>query len=230
MTMPADGTPALPVGVTDSDLTAIRAAGAVRVVIAVVTTVAGVVGAGSWDGRLTALLGLVWLPWTVLTLAAANPTTGRGRKLAFALYGGPAGDVAIVFCAQCLAPGGWGVFLLADALAVSLAASLWRSREAWTLLSACVGLTAAAQAVVPDHERVAAGLPVLFALALGGLVVVVGRIARDHRRAALSSHRFQQKAETILARVGDAIVVTDGSGVVTECNPAGERLMGRDRQ
>ena len=219
-----------PVRVTESDLTAIRAAGAVRVLVGVVATAAGVVGVGTWDDRLTALIGVVWLPWTVVTLAAASSARGRRRNLGLALYGGPAGDVAIVFAAQCLAPGGWGAFLLADALAVSLAASLWRSRDAWILLGCCVGLTVVAQGVVPDHDRVAAGLPVLFALALGGLVVVVGRIARDHRRAALSSHRFQQKAETILARVGEAIVVTDGAGVVTECNPAGERLMARDRQ
>jgi len=64
-------------------------------------------------------------------------------------------------------------------------------------------------------------------VAIGGLVVVVGRIARGHRQVAVTSHRIQQKAETILARVATGIVVTDGAGVVLECNPAGERLIGR---
>ena len=240
MSPPTDGTPARllsgaggPVRVTESDLVAIRAAGVVRVVVGAAATAVGAIGAGSWDrslGVLFVLVGLVWLPWTVILLAAAAAAPGSRRSTRLAAYGGPIGDVAIVFAAQCLAPWTWGVVLLADALAVSLAASLWRSRDAWVLLGACVGLTVAAQAVVPDHRRIAVGLLALFALTLGALVIVVGRIAREHRRAALTSHRFQLKAETILARVGDAIVVTDGAGVVTECNPAGERLMGRDRQ
>ena len=79
--------------------------------------------------------------------------------------------------------------------------------------------------MTPDLSMVA-----VFALALAGLVVVVGRAARDHRSAAASSHRLQQKADTILARVADGIVVTDGEGIVLETNPAGERLMGRQGQ
>jgi len=69
-----------------------------------------------------------------------------------------------------------------------------------------------------------------FALALAGMVLVVRRIARKHRVATVDSHRFQQKAESILARVADGIVVTDGAGIVLETNPAGERLMGRQGQ
>jgi PAS domain S-box-containing protein len=134
--------------------------------------------------------------------------------------------VLIVFAAQCFVPWAWGILLLADALAVSLAASLWRTRDAALLLGLCLSLTVVAQVVVPADGRVAVGLLVAFALAMAGLVVVVGRIARNHRLAAVNSHRFQQKAETILARVVDGIVVTDGSGVVLETNPAGERLMG----
>ena len=68
------------------------------------------------------------------------------------------------------------------------------------------------------------------ALALAGMVVVVGRIARNHRVTTVSSQRFQQKGETILARVADGIVVTDDAGIVLETNPAGERLMGRQGQ
>ncbi|HEV3399082.1 MAG TPA: hypothetical protein VG693_07310, partial [Actinomycetes bacterium] len=78
MSAGADGE-GTPVRVTDSDVAAIRAAAAVRVLVAVVTTAAGVVGAGSWDGRLTALVGLVWLPWTVATLAAASAASATGR-------------------------------------------------------------------------------------------------------------------------------------------------------
>jgi PAS domain S-box-containing protein len=215
--------------VSDSDAGAMRAAAIVRVAIAVVATSAGLAGASQWDrslGTLFLLIGFLWLPWSIFLLYATASTGGRRRHLQKALYGGPAADIAIVFAAQCLLPWAWGLLLVADALAVSLAASLWRSREAWALLGACVVLTMVAQAVLEPHDRQAVGLLALFALAMAGLVVVVGRMARDHRVAAVTSHRFQQKAETILARVADGIVVTDSLGVVLEANPAGERLMG----
>jgi PAS domain S-box-containing protein len=230
--------PATPSGVDprrtrliESDLAAIRAAAVVRVAVAAVAATIGIVGAGQWSRSVTTLfflIGLVWLPLTVFLLLVSSLHRGYRRNLRAALYGGPVGDVLIVFAAQCLVPWAWGVFLLADALAVSVAASLWSTRKAWSLLGLCVGLTVLAQAIVPAADRMAIGLEVVFALALGGLVVVVQRIARDHRLAAVSSHRFQQKAETILARVADGIVVTDGAGVVLECNPAGERLMALD--
>jgi PAS domain S-box-containing protein len=209
------------------EFTAVRAAGLVRVVIATVTSAVGVAGAGRWEGSMALLflaVGLIWLPWSVFLLA-----TGSGReRTRLAVYGGPLGDVLIVFAAQCLVPWAWGILMLADALAVSLAASLWRPRDASLLLCWSVGLTVLAQSIVSPPDRVAVGLVVVFAVAMAGLVVVVGRIARDHRLAAVNSHRFQQKAETILARVADGIVVTDGKGEVLETNPAGERLIGAE--
>ncbi len=218
-----------PARVSEPDLTAIRAAGVARVAIGVVAGAIGLAGAGRLEGPpalLYLLIGLGWLPWSVFVFVAGSGGAGDQRRLRVAAYGGPVGDVLIVFAAQCLVPWAWGIFLLADALAVSLAASLWRARDAWFLLGLCVGLTLLAQALVPGDQRMAAGLLVIFALAMAGLVSVVGRIARGHRRVAVSSHRFQQKAETILARVADGIVVTDGAGVVVEWNPAGERLIG----
>ncbi|MGH9265838.1 MAG: ATP-binding protein [Acidimicrobiales bacterium] len=211
------------------DLTAVRAASVVRMIVATTATAAGLVGARQWDRPLAVLflsVGLVWLPWTIFLLVASTGRAGR-RPLRLAVYGGPMSDVVVVFAAQCLVPWAWGVFMLADALAVSLAASLWPARHAWFLLGFCVSLTVLAQILLPTEDSMSIGLLVVFALAMAGLVVVVGRIARDHRLAAVNSHRFQQKAETILARVADGIVVTDGSGVVLECNPAGERLIGQ---
>ncbi|HEV2761201.1 MAG TPA: PAS domain-containing sensor histidine kinase [Acidimicrobiales bacterium] len=218
----------------EADRGALRAAGVARVIVALVVALAagfGLVGGGWWDRSMNNPLlavALMWLPWAVLLLVAGSKRPGGTRHLRLAVYGGPFGDVVIVFAAQCLVPWAWGVLLLVDALTVSFAASLWRARDAWLLLGFCVGLTMLAQAIVPAEHRLAVPLLVAFALALAGLVVVVGRIARDHRLAAVSSHRFQQKAETILARVAEAIVVTDGFGIVQETNPAGERLMGRE--
>jgi PAS domain S-box-containing protein len=215
----------------DSDLATLRAASLTRVTIAGITAAVGVAGARWWEGGVAVLFlaaGFVWLPWSIYLLAAGSSRQGGPRHLRLAAYGGPIGDVAIVFAAQCLVPWAWGLLLLADAMAVSLAALMWRRRAVWVLLGLCVTLTMVAQAVLRPEDRVAVGLLAVFALALVGLVVVVGRIARDHRRAAVSSHRFQKKAETILARVADGIVVTDGAGVVVETNPAGERLIGAE--
>jgi PAS domain S-box-containing protein len=206
-----------------------RAAGAGRVVVAAASAAIGLAGAQWWDPRLGLLflaVGLIWLPWSVFLFAACATPARRSRYWRLVAYGGPLGDVIIVFAAQCLLPWAWGILMLADALAVSLAASLWRPRDSWGLLGLCVGLTILAQVAAPSDSRVAVGLLVVFALAMAGLVVVVGRIARVHRVAAVNSHRFQQKAETILARVADSIVVTDGSGMILETNPAGERLTG----
>ncbi len=218
--------------VGDSDLAAVRAAALARVAVAAIVAL-GVIGGRWWDrsqGVLFLVIVLVWLSWAVLLLVAGSSPTGLIRSSRLAFYGGPVGDVLIVFAAQCFVPWAWAILLLADTLAVSLAASLWRTRDAVLLLGLAMSLTVVAQVVVPAEGRVAADLLVAFAMAMAGLVVVVGRIARAHRLAADNSHRFQQKAETILARVADGIVVTDGSGVVVETNPAGERLMGRRDQ
>ena len=212
----------------DSDLTAMRAAALVRVSLAVVTAGTGLLGAGRWDppmGRFFLLLGVLWLPWSFALLIAGSTGAG-GRRLQLALYGGPIVDVAVIFAAQCLVPWAWGTLLVADALAVSVAAWLWQGQKAWFLLTASVALTVAAQAVIEPGDRQPAGLVAMFALAMVGLFVVVIRVSRNHRVAAVTSHHFRQKAETIVARVADGIVVTDGNGIVLETNPAGQRMMG----
>jgi len=220
-----------PTRISDSDLVAMRAAALVRVAVAGLAAGLGLVGAGRWDrpmGTLFVLLGLAWLPWTLFLFFAGRANPGRRRHLQLALYGGPVGDVAVLFAAQCLAPWAWGFLLLAEALAVSVAAWLWPGRRAWFLLGFSIVLTVIAQGIVAADDRQPAGLLAVFALSIVGLTLIVGRIARNHRVAAVTSRHFRQKAETILNRVAEGIVVTDGKGIVLETNPAGERLMGAE--
>ncbi len=220
-------------GGAGADLAALRTVALVRFLVAVTVTVVGLVGAGAlgaggWDRSVTVLFllaGLVWLPWTAVLLATSSRAGGSDR-VRLALFGGPVGDVAMAFAAQSLAPRAWGLFLLADAVVLGVAAALWRGRAAWLLLVPCVALTVLAQAVSPAGDRLTVALLIVSSLALAGLIGVVGRIARTQRQTAVRSRRFQQKAETIVARVADGIVVTDGAGVIVECNPAGQRLIG----
>ena len=113
--------------VSDSDLAALRAAAVGRAAVA--ATVAAVTLAGArWSGRpigvLLLVVALVWLPWASFLLVAGSSHSGRIRHGRLIIYGGPLGDVLIVFAAQCLVPWAWGILLLADAFALSLAASL----------------------------------------------------------------------------------------------------------
>lgn len=207
---------------TEPDLVAVRAAAFVRVGLA---TCAGMLGS-ALDGleprteALFLLIGLVWLPWACILLLASD---GRGQ---LALRGGPIGDCLMVFAAQCLLPTAGALVLLAHVLLVCFAASIWRARPAWLLAALSTVLTLFAQTLVPEAERLESPLLVLFGVVLGAVVVLVNRIVSRQGQAAQSSSRMRAKADTILARVADGLIVTDATGTILQCNPAGERLVG----
>src|SRR5215207_2745421 len=107
-----------PPRISDADRVAMRAAALARVAVAGLAAGIGLVGAGRWEhsiGTLFLLVALLGLPWNLLLLLVAMGHPGRAR-LRLALYGGPVGDVAVLFAAQCLVPWAWGILLLADAL------------------------------------------------------------------------------------------------------------------
>src|SRR5688572_20811891 len=113
-----------------------RAAALARVAVAGLVAGIGLGGAGRWEhsiGTFFLLVALLWLPWNLLLLLIAMGHPGRIR-LRVALSGGPMGDVAVLFAAQCLVPWAWGILMLADALAVSVAGWLWKGPRAWLLL------------------------------------------------------------------------------------------------
>ena len=98
--------------------------------------VAAVTLAGArWSGRPTGVLllalALVWLPWAIFLLVGSSHS-GRIRFGRLVIYGGPLGDVLIVFAAQCLVPWAWGILLLADAMGAlwlchgNLARDMWK--------------------------------------------------------------------------------------------------------
>ncbi|MDQ6928137.1 MAG: PAS domain-containing sensor histidine kinase [Actinomycetota bacterium] len=67
-------------------------------------------------------------------------------------------------------------------------------------------------------------LSLLAAILVGTILLVRGILG--HRLVLASSRHLRLKADTILDRVADGIIVTDSAGSVLQCNPAGERLIG----
>ena len=206
----------------ETDLVAVRAAALVRVGLAIG---AGMLGSSlpHLEPRAEAfflLVGLVWLPWACIMLLAGD---GRGQ---LAVQGGPLSDCLVVFAAQCLLPTAGTVLLLAQVLVVCFAASIWPARPTWLLAVVSISLTLFAQTLVPAADRLDVSLLVLFGVVLGAVVVLVNRIVSRQGMAAQSSSRMRAKADTILARVAEGLIVTDAVGTILQCNPAGERLVG----
>lgn len=95
----------------------------------------------------------------------------------------------------------------------------------WAVLGGPAGdaLTlVAVRVLVPE----AAGAVALgyFVAALLALVFLLNRAVARQMKA---STRLEGKAEAILARVADGVVVTDAQGKILQCNAAAERLVGR---
>lgn len=211
-----------PPGKAEPDLVAVRAAAFVRIGLAIGAGMLGSAldGPSAGSEALFLLVGLVWLPWASILLLAGD---GRGQ---LAMRGGPVGDCLVLFAAQCLAPSAGGVLVLGHVLVVCFAASIWRARPAWLLAALSTVLTVAAQLVVPEGDRLDVPLIGLFGVILGAVVVLVNRIVSRQGLAAQSSTRMRAKADTILSRVADGLIVTDATGTILQCNPAGERLVG----
>ena len=189
-----------------SDAAAVRVAARVRVAAAVL-----VAGTGSFlpglHGRQAALfvvLSLVWVPLASTVLSAADRPGSR-----FALYAGPLGDLLVLFAVQVLAPGSSEAVLLGY-LVVVLFVAYTAGRSAATL--AAVGvmvLTVVGNRLVdaPDRLHLEALIP--FTAALLALVLLQERLVRQEARATARSQRLEGKSEAILARVADAVLVTD---------------------
>ncbi|MBV9368308.1 MAG: PAS domain-containing protein, partial [Frankiales bacterium] len=65
-----------------------------------------------------------------------------------------------------------------------------------------------------------------FLIALVALLSLVDRTTLLQARATTTSARLQSRADTIVAHVADAVVVTDSTGGVLQCNAAAERVIG----
>jgi len=206
-----------------SDATAVRVAARVRAAVAV-----AVAATGSFlphvHGRSSALfvlLSLVWVPLASAVLFAADRPGSR-----FALYAGPIGDVAVLFAVQALLQHSGEAVLLGYVVVVLFMAYTAGRTPATLLAVGVLGLTVTGNAVVDAADRLNLATLVPFTASLLALVLLQERLISQEARATARSQRLEGKSEAILARVADAVLVTDPDSRVMQCNPAAERVVG----
>ncbi|HXX90567.1 MAG TPA: PAS domain-containing sensor histidine kinase [Acidimicrobiales bacterium] len=208
----------------DLDIPSVNLVARIRVALAV-----GVAATGSFLPSLTReqsalflIFGLVWVPWaTVVFLASARPNSR------LALVGGPMGDLVVLFGVQLVAPQAAEVVLLGYVVVVAFAASSGGRALAGGLAMLALVFTVTAR-YAGSGQDFGAMVLVPFCAALLAIAFLVDRTTTLRARAAVRAQRYRTRAETVLAHVADAVIVTDATGMVLECNPTACTLAGLD--
>jgi PAS domain S-box-containing protein len=204
-----------------ADMPAVRVTACVRLGLVLGVAWAGSYGEHAPDTRtLLLLLGLVGIPWATLVLFAAE-TAGSP----WAVLGGPAGDALALFAVDALIPDAATAALLGYLVVVAFAAYTAGRTVAGPLAAVSLVLVAAAEGLRSGPDSLDPGALIAFTGALGALVFLLDRTAALQQLASARFSRLEGKAEAILARVADCVVVTNGQGHVRQCNPAAERLI-----
>jgi PAS domain S-box-containing protein len=174
------------------------------------------------------VIDLAWVPWAAVVLFASERA---GTKLARA--GGPLGDLAVLAIAQTLLsraglPGVNGAILPGYLVVVVFAVYTVERSFAVGIGLAAIAIPTLAQRFMPVEHRLGAAVLAPYAVAVVVLLLLIERTARLQTRAASRYALLSSKADTILAHVADAIVVTDTVGQILQSNPAAGRIVGRD--
>jgi len=206
------------------DVVAVTVAAWLRVGIAIT---AAAVGAAphvltTRQTALFVLLGLVWVPWTVVVLFAAERSGSQ-----WALLGGPIGDVVALFAVEVLTPSATVAMVAASLVVVAFAAYTVGRAFAGGLAAASITMAVVAQALVPSSARADTGVLVSFAFAALAIVLLLDRTSAVQFRTSADAARLRGTADAVLTHIADSVIVTDADGVVVGCNPASERLLGR---
>ncbi len=171
--------------------------------------------------RIAVLVALAWIPWTAVSLVVRSRFVGRVSAVVLA-----AGDLTLLGMLWLRYPALGSLLVLCGAGTVALLSF----RAGWRLglLTGLAGMgaygipgwTAGGPEVEPGPV-LACGL--LLACSLGGDALGVAR-RRLHGELQLS----EERTGAVLARVADAVVVTDGRGLVRQWNASAESQLGHE--
>ena len=179
---------------------------------------------GDHDGGADALLGIagyLWVPFASILALAASVRTVRTVRIV-----GAVGDLGMLFALHQLVDGAATVVLAGYSLVVVMSAYTGGRQFGLLLGGAAMGLVLLAEYGAEPAQRLDGSVVAMFGVTLSFLLVVVDRAASEQRRAEARSAHLATKAEAILARVADGVVVTNGAGIVVEANPAAQRIVG----
>jgi PAS domain S-box-containing protein len=203
-------------------MAAVHFAAGLRLLLVLVVVSVGSYGEHSGPARtLLVLLGLGSIPWATIVLFAAERPGNR-----WAVLGGPVGDTLALFAVHVLVPETAPGVLLGYLVVVAFTAYTAGRSVAAPLAAFSVALALGVEGLHSGADNVAPGILLAFSAALSALVYLLDRTVALQMRAAARSTRLEGKADAILARVADCVVVTDAQGNVLQCNPAAERLIG----
>ncbi|HZU71157.1 MAG TPA: PAS domain-containing sensor histidine kinase [Acidimicrobiales bacterium] len=207
------------------DTTAVRFAAAVRLALVVAAAAAGSFIPDTTGRRadLMLVVGLAGVPWATVLLFASERTGNR-----VALMGGPLGDLALLASVAVVYPAANQAVLLGYLVVIVFAVYTMGRPLAAGVGAGAIALAWLCQLLVPGRQRAADGVLIAFTAAVVAMVSLFERTAVLRTRADTRYQRLQTKAATIVAHVADAIVVTDAAGVITQANPAAERVLGND--
>jgi len=159
--------------------------------------------------RAAVVVGAMCLPWTATVFVAAR--RGRWESEIF----GPMGDAACVIVLAATVPALRPVVAaLFAAIVASATISSWRAA-----LVVAVGAPAAAMVFAPVPHQPGAAMAVVVA-GLVAVVLVMAWAGATVDRVQDEITALREKGDAVLARVADAVVVTDATGCIVQCNTA----------
>jgi PAS domain S-box-containing protein len=207
-----------------------RDSSAVRVVAALrVAALLSVAGVGSFavesQGRVAHLLlviGLVGVPWSTIVFFCADRPDNR-----VALYGGPIGDLLILFAVQAILDGAVEPVLPGYLVLVAFTVYTVGRSFATLIVTGAFALTLVAHEIGPGEQHLHTSITLPLFVGVIAVLLLVERTTVLQEKATAASERLQGRADKILEHVADAVFVTDESARMVVCNPAAERLIGR---
>ena len=173
-----------------------------------------------------ALVGLVYLPYSLLLLIASRKWDSPAVRLAAV-----AGDLGIVFLFHVLVPTTRLVALFGYLLIITFY-SLLGGFSAGVFISMCViGLTSAAQVFLPPGARLDTYTLVMYWSVLFSMVLLVHATSREQRRLLRELRESEERSRLVVQGVQEyAIFMLDTRGRVRSWNEGAQRINGYSRE